>query len=86
MLEGVAESKVIPTIADPDFIRALRNNAYVFSGAKTFQEVKTMSDFLVDDNGDFRSFADFKKKAEATFEQFNVNWLRTEMTQAHNTA
>ena len=86
MLEGVAESKVIPTIADPDFIRALRNNAYVFSGAKTFQEVKTMSDFLVDDNGDFRSFADFKKKAEATFEQFNVNYLRTEMTQAHNTA
>ena len=86
MLEGVAESKVIPTIADPDFIRALRNNAYVFSGAKTFQEVKTMSDFLLDENGEFRSFADFKKKAEATFDQFNKHWLRTEMTQAHNTA
>lgn len=86
MLEGVAESKVIPTIADPDFIRALRNNAYVFSGAKTFQEVKTMSDFLIDENGDFRSFADFKKKAGATFDQFNKHWLRTEMTQAHNTA
>jgi len=86
MLAGVAESKVIPTIADPNFIRALRDNAYVFSGAKTFQEVKTMSDFLIDENGDFRSFADFKKKAEATFDQFNKHWLRTEMTQAHNTA
>jgi hypothetical protein len=86
MLEGVAESKVIPTIADPNFIRALRNNAYVFSGAKTFQEVKTMSDFLIDENGEFRSFADFKKKAGVTFDQFNKHWLRTEMTQAHNTA
>jgi len=86
MLDGIAESKVIPEIANPDFIRALRNNAYVFSGAKTFQEVRTMSDFLVDENGNFRSFADFKKKAAATFDQFNKNWLRTEMTQAHNTA
>jgi SPP1 gp7 family putative phage head morphogenesis protein len=86
MLEGVAESKVIPTIADPDFIRAMRNNAYIFSGAKTFQEVKTMSDFLLDENGELRSFADFKKKAAVTFDQFNKHWLRTEMTQAHNTA
>jgi len=86
MLEGVAESQVLPTIADPNFIRAMRNNAYVFSGAKTFQEVKTMSDFLIDENGEFRSFADFKKKAEVTFDQFNKTWLRTEMTQAHNTA
>jgi SPP1 gp7 family putative phage head morphogenesis protein len=86
LLEGVAESKVIPSIADPDFIRALRNNAYVFSGAKTFQEVKTMSDFIFDENGELRSFADFKKKAEVTFDQFNKNWLRTELTQAQNTA
>ena len=56
-------------------------NIAVFSGAKTFQQVNDMSNFLF--NGkDKIPFSEFKKHANEIFETYNSDWLKTE----YNTA
>lgn len=62
-------------------LEELRENIYMFSGAKTYQQVREMTDLLINDEG-LRSFSDFKKEALKVYEQYNVNWLNTE----YNTA
>lgn len=56
-------------------------NIAVFSGAKTFQQVNDMSNFLYA-GGEKILFNEFKKYALEIFEEYNNNWLRTE----YNTA
>lgn len=73
-------------ITDKNFTRALKNNAYVFSGAKTFQQVREMSDFLADSQGKQMPFGEYEKKAREIFDTYNRNWLRTEVIQAENSA
>jgi len=64
-----------------ELIAELRENIYMFSGAKTYQQVKEMTSLLVNDEG-IRGFNDFKREALKVYEQYNVNWLNTE----YNTA
>lgn len=56
-------------------------NIAVFSGAKTFQQVNDMSNFLFTGT-DKIPFSEFKKHATEIFETYNKNWLNTE----YNTA
>jgi SPP1 gp7 family putative phage head morphogenesis protein len=56
-------------------------NIAVFSGAKTFQQVNDMSNFLFAGK-DKIPFSEFKKYASEIFETYNKNWLNTE----YNTA
>jgi SPP1 gp7 family putative phage head morphogenesis protein len=56
-------------------------NIAVFSGAKTFQQVNDMSNFLFTGT-DKIPFGEFKKYATEIFETYNKNWLNTE----YNTA
>jgi SPP1 gp7 family putative phage head morphogenesis protein len=56
-------------------------NIAVFSGAKTFQQVNDMSNFLFTGT-DKIPFGEFKKHATEIFETYNKNWLNTE----YNTA
>jgi SPP1 gp7 family putative phage head morphogenesis protein len=71
-------------IQSPDYgtLKALRDNVYFFSAAKTFQEVKAMQSFIFTADGFKRSFRDFKKDAIQVFDRFNDAWLETE----YNTA
>ena len=62
-------------------IEGIRDNCYIFSAAKQYQQVREMSDFILD-NGVKSSWADFKKKAHTVFDEYNVNYLKTE----YNTA
>lgn len=71
---------------DPNFVRSLKNNAYVFSGAKTFQQVREMSDFIADNQGRRVPFGEYEVKAREVFDTYNRNWLRTEVLQAENSA
>ena len=66
----------------PSFFNALKENVFLFSGAKTFQQVSLMSAAILDSNGNVRSFSDFKKDAKVIFGQFNENWIRTEYNQS----
>lgn len=55
----------------------LRENIYIFSAAKTFTQVRELTDLLYNDEG-VKGFSAFKKDALQLYEQYNVNWLRTE--------
>lgn len=63
---------------DLELLAELRENIYMFSAAKTFQQVRDMTDLLVDDSGHVRSFSDFEDLASQIFTQYNENWLSAE--------
>jgi SPP1 gp7 family putative phage head morphogenesis protein len=70
-------------INTPDYkmLRALRENVYIFSGAKTYQQTRQMSALLTEEDA-VRSFSDFKKKAKDIFGTYNVNYLSAEYNSA----
>jgi len=68
--------------SDLELLSELRDNIYMFSAAKTFQQVKEMTEKLVDENGTVRSFSDFKKDAKDIFYTYNNDWLKSEHTTA----
>ena len=55
-----------------------RQNISHFSGAKTFQEVSSLTKATFDENGRKRAFAEYKKIALDINEKYNVQWLKTE--------
>jgi SPP1 gp7 family putative phage head morphogenesis protein len=67
----------------PDFkmLNSLRENAYIFSGAKTFQQTLQMTEAMTDGDN-VLSFNEFKDKVEKLNVQFNESYLETE----YNTA
>jgi SPP1 gp7 family putative phage head morphogenesis protein len=67
-----------PSTADYALLDELRDNIYMFSAAKTFQQVRDMTDALVDENDEIRSFSEFKDIAGDIFDQYNENWLEAE--------
>lgn len=67
----------------PDYkmLASLRENVYVFSGAKQYQQVRELSALLTNDKG-LVSFNDFKKVALPKFQDYNENYLRAEYNSA----
>ncbi|MEO1254975.1 MAG: DUF935 family protein, partial [Bacteroidota bacterium] len=61
---------------------ALRENLFVFSGFKTYQELRQASELLITETGAFRSFADFKAEVLKLNQQYNINYLETEYNMA----
>lgn len=55
----------------------MRENIYVFSAAKQYQQVRTMSEFIFN-KGVKSTFAEFKSLAKKVFIEYNENYLRTE--------
>ena len=68
------------------------HNIAIFSGAKTFQQVKDMSNLVFDANGMKRDFNEFRKIItgdgfhKGIFNVYNDAWLRTEYDTAFGTA
>jgi SPP1 gp7 family putative phage head morphogenesis protein len=67
-------------IGSPDvpLYNALRENVYIFSAAKTYQQVKDMAEFIAEST----SYTNFKVKAMETYGEYNTDWLKAE----YNTA
>lgn len=55
----------------------LRENIYLFSGAKTYQTVGAMMSMLTDD-GKLRPFKEFKDAARDEYNLYNKQWAQTE--------
>lgn len=66
---------------DYKMLYALRDNVYIFSGAKEYQQVRDISSMLTD-NGKIVPFNEFKKQATAKFNEYNVNYLNAEYNSA----
>lgn len=65
-----------------DMVKAFQSNTYVFSGAKTHEQTKIMSDFVFDSKGQKVSFKLFKEKASEVLDTFNKNYLQAEQRTA----
>lgn len=75
-------------VGSPDDVlsRYYKHNIGVFSGAKTHQQVKDMSNFVFTADGFKRDFSEFKQYSKKIFDQYNDAWLRTEYDTAFRTA
>lgn len=67
-----------PDTADYSLLKKIEKNVHVFSGYKSYQELKAATEMLVDEAGELRNFGEFKRLASALNETFNVNYLRSE--------
>lgn len=63
-----------------------KNNLSLFSGAKTFQNIVTLSNSVFDNDGVKRSFDEFSAIAKGVNEEYNVNWLMAENVAAFRQA
>lgn len=59
-------------------IRQLKESNYVFSGFKTFHEMKETFPLLVDENGNRKPFEQFLKEVQTVNEKYNAHYLRAE--------
>ena len=66
------------TEADLELLAELRTNIYMFSAAKTYQQVKEMTEALINDKGTIVSFDEFQEQADEIFDLYNDTWLKTE--------
>lgn len=65
-----------------DFINEFRHNTAVFSAFKNHRQTAEIVGLLYDEEGNLRSFRDFRKLALKVSKDYNINWLQTE----YNTA
>ena len=63
---------------DGEMIASLQRDVYHFSAAKNYQQLKSLSQALVGDDGKLRSWQAFKEAAYAINDQHVNVWLRTE--------
>lgn len=69
-----------------DMAYNLRENVYLFSGAKTFQYVLSTKNLIIDEAGQIIPFNDFEKLANDNFNLFHKKWLQTEYATAQISA
>ncbi|WP_291126886.1 phage minor head protein [Dysgonomonas sp. UBA7698] len=66
-----------------------KNNVYVFSGCKTYAELRELSDMLIDDEGAIKQFSKFFKDVRSVHDTYNKSYLQSEYqfaTQSANMA
>lgn len=66
------------TESDLELLGELRENIYMFSAAKTYQQVKEMTEKLIGEDGKITPFEEFKEAAEEIFDTYNSVYLKTE--------
>jgi SPP1 gp7 family putative phage head morphogenesis protein len=81
LVQGMNVGFAFSDYVSDELKRELTQNIYIFSGAKTYTQVKEISSLILD--GDkLRTFSEFKKVARERFDTYNVDYLEAE----YNTA
>lgn len=64
----------------PDYetLARLTQNVFSFSAAKNYQELRSITDALKDEQGELRGFQDFREQVAFINGKFNGRWLQTE--------
>lgn len=75
--EGIDNGVIGYEIPDELLIADLKENIYVFSGAKTYQQVRAMTAMLAEKEYASNFFA-FKEAVKPMFSTYNVDWLQAE--------
>lgn len=74
---GIAEDDT-----DLKMIGSLQKNVWVFSGFKTYETLREVTNRLVDDKGTLRLWDEFKKEVLKVNQNYNVTYLRAEYDNA----
>ena len=79
-VDRVFGKDVIFDIGSPELelYRYYQYNTAIFSGAKTYQQARDMSEVIFTADGMKRQFNDFRDDARDIFNTYNKAWLRTE--------
>lgn len=75
-----------PKDAEKEFVDELKTNVRTIAAFKNHQQSKEIHALLVDDEGNTRSFAAFKKEALKVSDEYNGNWLNAEYNLAVRSA
>lgn len=67
---------------DIEMLKSLERNVFVFSGFKTYQILRKVTDKLTNDKGEVLSWADFKKEVLHVDKTYNTTFLRAEYDHA----
>lgn len=82
LYEGYGASlATVDEVIDTSILRELRDNIYRFSAAKTYQQVREVTDLLVS-GARVRPYREFEKEAAKILDKYNKSWLTAE----YNTA
>jgi SPP1 gp7 family putative phage head morphogenesis protein len=65
-------------LRDLELLAELRTNVYLFSAAKTYQQIREMGAAAIDSRATVTPFKAFEEKAQSIFGQYNRNYLQTE--------
>lgn len=79
---GGAVSSAITEEVPPELVGALENNAFVFSGFKTFHSLNEVGLSLVDDRGGIKPFEAFRQEVERINARYNGNYMYAEYNHA----
>nr|DAY40896.1 MAG TPA: minor capsid component [Caudoviricetes sp.] len=63
---------------DHEALTRLTHNVFSFSAAKNYQQLRTITESLRDENGMLRTFTDFREQVAIINKKFNGTWLQTE--------
>lgn len=76
--DGWGDSFTDADAANRTTAQTIRENLYLFSGAKTYQQLRELSGLLVNEKGEKRPFTEFRSEALKVNENYNENWLSAE--------
>jgi hypothetical protein len=79
---GASLDSLKPGSVDYEMLKALETNVYVFSGAKTYAQLKDFTGRLLNEDGTIKPFNDFRDEILSLHKDYNVNWLQTEYNMA----
>lgn len=71
---------------DWEYLQQLKYNTAVFTAFRQNTQIRDCSQYLFDENGNKRSWKDFREATREVNDTYNKRWLQTEYNQAHNTA
>lgn len=63
---------------DYEVLTRMTQNVFSFSAAKNYQQLRTITDAMRDEDGNIRTFQDFKEQVAGINNKFNGAWLQTE--------
>ena len=78
---GAISERVPPKMAD-----ALRNDLYIFSGFRTYHELKESAERLLRPDGSLKPFSEFYNDTLKVRDKYNKAWLKAEYNYAVRTA
>ena len=81
-----AVDTAIKTETPPELTAALQNNAFIFSGFKTFHSLSEVGLALTDADGPVKPFDVFRRDVEAIDSKYNTNYLYAEYNHAVHTS